>query len=61
MLGERRAAAVRTKCYCDAFVLGRVEFARIKQEYAELRDVLKKVASVRSERMSAVVLDGVVL
>ena len=43
------------------FVLEREDFNRIKGEYVELRDVLKKVSADKSEALSKLVLDGVIL
>jgi CRP-like cAMP-binding protein len=61
LLGEKRTAAVRASTYCEVFFLEREEFNRIKEEYAELRGVLKKVSGEKPEKMSDLVLDGVVL
>jgi hypothetical protein len=61
MLGEKRTAAVRASTYCDVFVLERADFERIIGDYAELREVLKKVSAEQSEMMSELVLQGVVL
>jgi hypothetical protein len=61
MLGEKRTASVRATTYCDVFVLERDDFNSIKEDYAELREVLKKVSSEKSETMSRLVLDGIVL
>jgi voltage-gated potassium channel len=61
MLGEKRTASVRAISYCDVFILEREDFNRIKGEYAELRDVLKKVSAEKSDTLSRLVLDGVVL
>jgi hypothetical protein len=61
MLGEKRTAAVRASTYCDVFVLERIDFERIRNEYAELREVLKEVSAEKSEKMSELVLQGVVL
>jgi voltage-gated potassium channel len=61
MLREKRSAAVRATTYCDVFVLEGADFERIKNEYEELREVLKRVSAEQSEKMSALVLEGVVL
>jgi voltage-gated potassium channel len=61
LLGEKRTASVRATTYCDVFVLASDDFNRIKREYAELREVLKKVSANKSEQMSMLVLDGVIL
>jgi hypothetical protein len=61
LLGERRTASVRAVTYCDVFVLAREDFDRIKSEYEEFKEILKTISSEKSERLSALVLDGVVL
>jgi hypothetical protein len=61
MLGEKRTASVTASTYCDVFILEHEDFNRIKREYSELREVLKKVSSEKSEKMSSLILDGVVL
>jgi hypothetical protein len=61
MLDEKRTASVRAVTYCDVFVLERDEFNRIKENYSEIREVMKKVAEETTERTSALMLEGVVL
>ncbi len=61
MLGERRTAGVRATSYCDVFVLERGDFDRIKQQYSELRGVLRTISDERSEKASELVLQGVIL
>jgi hypothetical protein len=61
LLNENRTASVRAVTFCDIFLLEKRDFNRIREEYAELREVLKKVSSERSEKMSGLILDGVVL
>jgi CRP-like cAMP-binding protein len=61
LLGERRTASVSAITHCDVFVLARSDFDRIKTEYPEFREVLKTISSEKSERLSDLVLDGIVL
>lgn len=61
LLGEPRTASVRALTYCDMFFLAREEFARLRSAYPELRESLKRLSTERSEKLSALVLDGVVL
>jgi Ion transport protein/Cyclic nucleotide-binding domain len=61
MLGERRTASVKALTYCEVFVLEAERFDEIRKEYPEFRTVLQKMSSERTERLSALVLDGVVL
>ena len=43
------------------FLLPKADFERIKVEYQEFRDVLKRISSEKTEKTSDLVLDGVVL
>ena len=47
--------------YCEAFVLKRADFERIKEEYREFREVLARTSSTRSQRSAQLLLDDVVL
>lgn len=58
---ERRTAAVKAKSYCEIFVLTGNDFNHIKEEHAEFKEVLKKMASTDSEKIEAFVLEKVVL
>jgi CRP-like cAMP-binding protein len=58
---ERRTATVTARTYCEIFVLGGDDFNRIKNEHAEFKEVLKKMASTDSEKASTFVLEKVVL
>lgn len=61
ILNERRSASVKTLTYCEVFVLNGVDFNRIKASYTEFREVLTKMSSDRSEKLEALILDGVIL
>jgi hypothetical protein len=61
LLGERRTASVKSLTYCDVFLLARDQFERIKREYSEFRDTLKKISSEKTEKVAALVLEGVIL
>jgi voltage-gated potassium channel Kch len=61
LLGEHRTASVKAVTYCDVFVLTRSEFERIKSEYEEFRDVLRRASAQRTEKVSDLVLEGVIL
>jgi CPA1 family monovalent cation:H+ antiporter len=60
MFGERRTPTARAKGYCDVLLLSQEDFERIKQQYPESRDVLKRISSKRSGRRAEFMLDGVV-
>ncbi|MDM8538809.1 ion transporter, partial [Desulfobacterales bacterium HSG17] len=61
ILNEKRTASVIAVSYCETFVLNRDDFIRIKKEYSELSEVLKKTASEKTDKISALILDGVTL
>ena len=61
ILREKRTASVRALTYCEVFKLGRTDFNRIKDEYPEFRDVLTKMSSEKTDKVSAHVLGGVIL
>jgi voltage-gated potassium channel len=61
LLGERRTASVRARGYCDVFRLPKEGFEQLKTDYPEFRDVLRTISGERSEKLSALVMDGVVL
>jgi hypothetical protein len=60
-LGEPRSASVRTISYCDVYVLEERDLARLKLEYPEFKDILRTIASQKSEKMSELLLQGVTL
>jgi hypothetical protein len=61
VLGERRTASVRSRDFCDLFVLHHAEFERIRSEYPEFRDALKRVGADRTEKVSAMLMEGIVI
>ncbi len=60
-LSEKRTASVRTVGYCDIFVLKEDDFRHIKSKYPEFKEVLKKSASEKSEKMVELMLKNIVL
>ena len=60
-LGERRTASIKALSYCEVLVLDRSRFNQIKEEFPEFADVLKKVSAERSEQLSELVMEGIVL
>jgi voltage-gated potassium channel len=60
-LGEQRTASVRALKYCEILILDQTDFSRIKAEYPEFNDVLKKVSAERSEQLSELVMEGIIL
>lgn len=60
-LNEKRTASIHTLEYCDMLILGRAEFESIRAQFSEFQEVLKKMSAERSEKLSALVMDGIVL
>jgi hypothetical protein len=52
---------VRALTYCDIFILRKDEFNRIRGDYPEFREVLKRVSAEKTEKISTLVLEGVIL
>lgn len=61
LLGEKRTASIRTLMYCEIFVLTDKEFNRIRKEYPEFKDVLKKSSAEKTEKTTELVLEGIIL
>jgi hypothetical protein len=61
ILNEKRTASVKALTYCEIFILTNSDFDRIKDEYPEFKNVLKKMSSEKTEKISALVLDGLIL
>ncbi|MCO4748118.1 MAG: cyclic nucleotide-binding domain-containing protein [Proteobacteria bacterium] len=61
MLGERRSATVRSVGYCDVFVLQKRDLDGIREAFPEFDTLLAEVGHNRSEQLSDLLLDGVVL
>jgi len=61
ILKEKRSGSVKALTYCDVFTLHRDDFNQIKGEYPELTELLKKMSSRGTDRLSMLILDGVTL
>jgi hypothetical protein len=61
VLGERRSATVVARSFCNLLILSLDDFNRIKSEFPEFSEVLKRVSAERTEKLSELILDGVVL
>jgi hypothetical protein len=61
LLGEKRTASVKALSYCEIFILNRSDFNRIKSEYQEFKDILTKTSAQNAEKISTLVMDGVIL
>ena len=60
-LGEHRTATIRAIGFCDLLILDKENFNRIKSEFPEFNEVLKRVSAERTERLSELLLEGIVL
>ena len=61
MLGEKRTASVKTTEFCETFILYSEDFFRIKKEYPEFMEVMKKMSSEKTEKTMQLMLKGVTL
>ncbi|MCO4769819.1 MAG: cyclic nucleotide-binding domain-containing protein [Deltaproteobacteria bacterium] len=61
MLDEERSASVRALGYCDVFVLRRSDLDGIRAGFPEFDALLGEVGSTQSDRLSELVMDGVVI
>ena len=61
ILNEKRTASVTALTYCEIFMLRRDDFNSIKKDYPEFKDVLKKISFEKTDRLSALVMDGIIL
>jgi hypothetical protein len=61
LLKEKRTASVVATTYCETFELSEDAYSQMQQNYPELRDAMKKMSSEASEKLAALMLEGVVL
>jgi len=61
MLGEKRTASVKTTEFCETFILYSEDFFRIKKQYPEFMEVMKKMSSEKTEKTMQLMLKGVTL
>jgi voltage-gated potassium channel len=61
ILNEKRTASVQALTYCEIFILTKSDFDSIKNEYPEFKNVLKKMSSEKTEKISTLVLDSIIL
>jgi len=61
VLREKRTASIRTRDYCDMLILTKAKLERIREEYPEFNEVLKKMSAERSQAISDLLMEGIVL
>lgn len=60
-LGERRTASVRALGFCELLILDQSDLGRIKEEFPEFSEVLKRVSAERTEQLTDLLMEGIVL
>ena len=61
VLGEKRTACVQAITYCEVLVLRKEAFNDIRREYPEFDEILKQVAASNSDKVTDLIMKGVVL
>lgn len=61
IFNEKLTASVKTLSYCEIFILNKEQFNYIKNEYPEFKEVLKKASSEHTQKMSQLILEGIIL
>jgi hypothetical protein len=61
ILREKRTANVRANTYCEIFMLTSDDFKLIKNDYPEFTDVMKRLSSEKPDKISALVLERIIL
>jgi hypothetical protein len=61
VLGETRTASIRTLTYCDVYVLGQEKFRKLRDDFSEFSEVLKLLSVEKTEKVSKMLIDGLVL
>ena len=61
ILREKRNVGVRTTDFCETFILYADDFFRIKNEFKEFIEIMKKMSAEKSEKSSKLLLDGVII
>ncbi len=61
IFGERRTASVRATEFCETFILTSEDFNHIKKEYPEFIEVMKSMSAEPTNKVSQLLVDGVIL
>ena len=61
LMKESRTASVKTLSYCEIFILKAADFNRIKDDYPEFKEVVKKMSAEKTEKTMALVMEGLIL
>ena len=61
MLQEKRTASIRSKSFCEVFILGSEAFFRIKTDFPEFISIMKKTAAEKSKKANQLLIDGIII
>jgi len=61
VLHKRSTVSLRTKTYCDLFVLNKADYNRMMEHYPEFQKLLKIVSAEKSERATEWIQEGIVI
>jgi hypothetical protein len=61
LLGERRTGTALTESFCSAFFLSRERFDSLRETYPEFKAAMKVASLHKQEKMSRLLLEGVLL
>lgn len=61
VLQEKRTASVRSKTFCEVFILDSEAFFNIKNDFPEFIGIMKKTAAEKSEKTNQLLMDGVII
>ncbi|MDT0552098.1 ion transporter [Urechidicola vernalis] len=61
VLQEKRTAAIRTKTFCETFILDSNTFYTIKKSFPEFMDVMKKMSAEKSGKTNQLLMDGIII
>lgn len=61
MLEEKRTASILSKSFCEVFILDSEAFFRIKRDFPEFIDVMKKTAAEKSDKTNQLLMDGIII
>jgi voltage-gated potassium channel len=61
MLEEKRTASILSKSFCEVFILDSEAFFRIKSDFPEFVDIMKKTAAEKSKKANQLLMDGIII
>jgi len=61
LLGERRTGTAQTESFCSAFFLSKDRFATLRETFPEFKAAMKDASVHKQDKMSRLLLEGVML